>query len=79
MMYFLDRYLKKVQEEEEAFEKTGTKERFVSNVKEPSLAFCLVKIFAGKFLAGAFLKLIQDRMRFCLFKLNYSLIKIYIF
>nr|UOU03337.1 ATP-binding cassette subfamily C1-6 [Brachionus rubens] len=31
-----------------------------SSVKEPSLLWCLVKIFKGKFLAGAFLKLLQD-------------------
>lgn len=28
---------------------------------EPSLAMCLVKTFNGKFLAGSFFKLIQDR------------------
>ncbi len=29
-------------------------------IKEPSLLVCLVKIFYGKFLAGAFMKLVQD-------------------
>jgi hypothetical protein len=29
-------------------------------IKEPSLLKCLIKIFYGKFLAGSFLKLVQD-------------------
>ena len=29
-------------------------------VSEPSLAFCLIQVFCGKFMAGAFLKLVHD-------------------
>nr|QUF59451.1 ATP-binding cassette transporter Abcc1-6-2 [Brachionus angularis] len=36
----------------------------VSKIKEPSLLFCLVKMLYGKFLAGAFMKLIQDVLTF---------------
>lgn len=53
--------MRKVQIEQEEFERNGGTGEFVSKIKEPSLAYCLAKIFAGKFIAGAFLKLIQDR------------------
>ena len=56
------RYIKDLEQEEEAYEKSGgSEEEFKSKLKEPSLAFCLTKIFYGKFAAGAFMKLIQDR------------------
>ena len=59
-----DEYMRKVQIELEEHERKGGKaDTFEPKTQEPSLAFCLVKIFAGKFLAGAFLKLIQDRKR----------------
>ena len=32
--------------------------------KEPSLLFCMVKVFYGKFLAGSFMKLVQDGLAF---------------
>ncbi len=32
---------------------------------EPSLILCLIKVFGGKFLAGTFLKLVQDLLGFC--------------
>nr|QUF59450.1 ATP-binding cassette transporter Abcc1-6 [Brachionus angularis] len=38
--------------------------KFKSKIKEPSLLLCLVKMFSGKFLAGAFMKLIQDGLTF---------------
>ncbi len=34
------------------------------NIKEPSLLLCLIKIFYGKFLAGTFMKLVQDSTLF---------------
>lgn len=42
----------------------GDESEFKPDIKEPSLFFCLVKIFYGKFLSGAFLKLIQDSLNF---------------
>lgn len=64
-----DEYMKKVQLELEEHERKGGKaDNFEPKTPEPSLAFCLVKIFAGKFLAGAFLKLIQDRKYNLLFR-----------
>ncbi len=54
------RYIKKVEIELEQHLKSGSKEEFVPKTPEPSLAWCLIKIFSGKFLAGSFLKLIQD-------------------
>lgn len=63
--------MKKVQEEEEAYEKSGSTGEFISKVKEPSLTYCLIKIFAGKFLAGSFLKLIQD-CKFIAFYFHFS-------
>lgn len=36
----------------------------VKKVKKPSLGKCLCKVYAGKFLAGSFIKLIQDLLLF---------------
>ena len=33
-------------------------------LKKPSLAFCLCRVFGGKFLAGAFIKFVQDMLLF---------------
>nr|APD26519.1 ATP-binding cassette transporter subfamily C member 1 X6 protein [Brachionus koreanus] len=57
---------RRLQFDNEAF--TGSEEKIEpreqpktkNKIKEPSLLWCLVKIFSGKFIAGAFLKLIQD-------------------
>ncbi|RNA42720.1 multidrug resistance-associated 1 [Brachionus plicatilis] len=57
---------KKLQYDNEAFsgseEKMEYKEEPIvkRKLKEPSLLWCLIKIFNGKFIAGSFLKLIQD-------------------
>jgi hypothetical protein len=40
------------------------KAEFKPKLKEPSLLKCLIKIFHGKFLAGSFLKLVQDLLGF---------------
>lgn len=34
------------------------------HVKEPSLIWCLCKVFGGKFLAGTFLKFVSDLLCF---------------
>ncbi len=36
----------------------------VKRIKKPSLGVCLCKVYAGKFLAGAFIKLVQDLLLF---------------
>lgn len=36
----------------------------IKDGKKPSLALCLIKVFGGKFFAGAFLKLVQDLLSF---------------
>lgn len=36
----------------------------VGKIRQPSLIICLWKVFGGKFLAGTFLKLVQDILSF---------------
>ena len=38
--------------------------KIIKNTRKPSLIFCLWKVFGDKFLAGTFLKLVQDILSF---------------
>lgn len=47
-----------------AEEQEALKKAYKSPYKEPSLLFCLLKVFHGRFINGAFLKLIHDLSQF---------------
>lgn len=38
--------------------------KIAGKIRKPSLIICLWKVFGGKFLAGTFLKLVQDILSF---------------
>ena len=79
-IFYLLRYFKQLEElnkkpsAKSSFKLENDKEDAVLNetvavvdpkqLKKPSLGLCLCKVFCGKFLAGSFLKIIQDVLNF---------------